>query len=261
MLELIDTHCHLDVADFDADRDQVLARARARGVHRLVIPAVDADHWNPLLELCRRQAGLYPALGLHPVYLEQHRQQDIMALEAALAEHRPVAVGEIGLDYFVDGLDRARQQRLFEAQLEAARSAGLPVILHVRKAHDQVLAALRRIRVPGGIAHAFNGSLQQAQQYLDMGFRLGFGGTLTYARSSKIRALAGTLPLEAIVLETDAPDMAGAAHRGERNSPEYLPDCLQALAEVRQQDPALLAAQTSRNACDVLHLDESRDWS
>lgn len=259
MLELIDTHCHLDVAEFDADRDQVLARCRARGVRRLVIPAVDAAHWSSLLDLCRREPGLYPALGLHPVYLEQHRGEDIQALETALAEHGPVAVGEIGLDYFVDGLDRERQQRLFEAQLAAARTAGLPVILHVRKAHDQVLAALRRIRVPGGIAHAFNGSLQQAQQYLDMGFRLGFGGTLTYERSRRIRALAASLPLEAIVLETDAPDMAVAAHRGERNSPEYLPDCLQALAEVRHQDPGLVAEQTSRNACTVLRLDQAPD--
>jgi TatD DNase family protein len=257
VMDLIDTHCHLDVADFDADRSAVLARSRACGVRRLVIPAVDAAHWASLLALCRREAGLYPALGLHPLYLEQHRQEHVEALESAVARHRPVAVGEIGLDFFVAGLDRERQQRLFEAQLGVARNAGLPVILHVRKSHDQVLAALRRIRVCGGIAHAFNGSLQQAQQYLDMGFKLGFGGTLTYQRSSKIRGLAKALPLEAIVLETDAPDMAVAAHRGERNSPEYLPDCLQALAEVRDQDVALLAECTTRNACAVLRLAEA----
>ena len=137
-----------------------------------------------------------------------------------------------------------------------ARDADLPVLLHVRKSHDQVLATLRRMRVRGGIAHAFNGSLQQARQYLDLGFKLGFGGTLTYARSSRIRALAKALPLEAIVLETDAPDIPVAAHRGERNSPEYLPDCLQALAEVRDADAELLAAQTTRNACAVLYLAE-----
>jgi TatD DNase family protein len=176
------------------------------------------------------------------------------ALEAAVAQHRPVAVGEIGLDFFVAGLDRERQQRLFEAQLAVARNADLPVILHARKSHDQVLATLRRMRVRGGIAHAFNGSLQQARQYLELGFKLGFGGTLTYPRSSRIRALAKALPVEAIVLETDAPDMPVAAHRGERNSPEYLPDCLQALAEVRDADAAVLAAQTTRNACAVLRL-------
>ncbi len=261
MLQLIDTHCHLDVEDFDADRNQVLARTRERGVRRLVIPAVDAAHWASLLDLCRREPGLYPALGLHPVYLRQHAPQDVEALEREVERQQPVAVGEIGLDYFVAGLDREGQQRLFEAQLAVARSADLPVILHVRKAHDQVLAALRRVAVCGGIAHAFNGSLQQAQQYLDLGFKLGFGGALTYERSSRIRSLARALSIDAIVLETDAPDMAVAAHRGERNSPEYLPDCLQALAEVRDQDVEWLAERTTHNACAVLRLNESPRWS
>jgi TatD DNase family protein len=255
-MDLIDTHCHLDVADFDADRAEVLARTRACGVRRLVIPAVDAAHWDALVALCRRESGLYPALGLHPVYLQQHRPEDIPALQQAVERERPVAVGEIGLDYFLADLDRVRQQELFEAQLAVARDAALPVILHARKSHDQVLATLRRVPVRGGIAHAFNGSLQQAGQYLDLGFRLGFGGTLTYPRSSKIRSLAQALPLEAIVLETDSPDMVVSAHRGERNSPEYLPDCLRALAEVRDQDPVVLAEQTTRNACAVLELEE-----
>jgi TatD DNase family protein len=155
----------------------------------------------------------------------------------------------------VTELDRQRQQRLFEAQLQVARDANLPVILHVRKAHDQVLATLKRLRVRGGIAHAFNGSLQQAQQYIDLGFKLGFGGMLTYERSNKLRALARELPLEALVLETDAPDLTVAAHHGERNSPEYLPDCLRALAEVRNADPEEVAHATSRNAEQVLNLD------
>ena len=256
-MDLIETHCHLDVADFDSDRTEVLARTRACGVRRLVIPAVDAAHWDSLLTLCRQQHGLYPALGLHPVYLEQHRPEDVEELETAIDRERPVAVGEIGLDFFLAGLDRERQQQLFEAQLAVARNADLPVILHARKSHDRVLAALRRIGVRGGIAHAFNGSLQQAQLYLELGFKLGFGGTLTYPRSSRIRSLAKALPIEAMVLETDAPDMTVAAHRGERNSPEYLPDCLQALAEVRDQDPALLAEHTTRNACAVLCLEEA----
>lgn len=253
-MELFDSHCHIDVEDFDADRDEVLERARRSGVQRLLVPAVDAAHWEALVTLCHGQAGLYPALGLHPVYLEQHSQRDIAALEQAIAQYRPVAVGEIGLDYFIADLDRERQQQLFEVQLEIARNAGLPVVLHVRKAHDQVLATLRRIKVKGGTAHAFNGSLQQAQQYIDMGFKLGFGGTLTYERSNRIRALARQLPLSAIVLETDAPDMVVATHRGERNSPEYLPDCLQALARVRDEAPDYLAGQTTANACAAFGL-------
>lgn len=253
-MELIDTHCHLDAAAFDADRRQVLDRARQQGVRRMVIPAVDADHWAGLIRLCQSEQALFPALGLHPVYLQAHKQEHISALEREIEKQRPVAVGEIGLDYFIRELDREKQQALFEAQLEVARDAGLPVILHVRKAHDQVLSTLRRIRVSGGTAHAFNGSLQQARQYIEMGFKLGFGGMLTYQRSNRIRRLAEDLPVDAIVLETDAPDMVVADHRGERNSPEYLPHCLRALADVRNEDADFLARQTTINACSVFSL-------
>lgn len=255
-MHLIDTHCHLDVEEFDPDRDQVLAAARAAGLVGIVVPAIHAAGWPRLLRLCASAPDLHPALGLHPVYLAQHRAEHIADLEYALSETRPLAVGEIGLDFHQPELDRTRQQALFEAQLALARVAGLPVLLHVRKAHDQVLAALKRVRVCGGIAHAFNGSLQQARHYLDLGFRLGFGGMLTFERSLKLRPLARALPVEAIVLETDAPDLTVAAHRGERNSPAYLPDVLAALAEVRDADPAELAVQTTRNARDVLGLAE-----
>jgi TatD DNase family protein len=251
---LIDTHCHLDVEEFDPDRAQVLAEARAAGLIGIVIPAIHAAGWPRLLRLCATAADLYPALGLHPVYLAQHRPEHIADLERALADSRPLAVGEIGLDFYQEGLDPARQQALFEAQLVLARSAGLPVLLHARKAHDQVLATLKRLRVRGGIAHAFNGSLQQAGKYLDLGFCLGFGGMLTFERSLRLRPLARALPIEAIVLETDAPDLTVAAHRGSRNSPAYLPEVLSALAEVRDADPAELAAQTTRNAREVLGL-------
>jgi TatD DNase family protein len=254
ILPLIDTHCHLDVEEFEPDRDQVLVAARSAGLVAIVVPAIHAAGWPRLLRLCASAADLHPALGLHPVYLAQHRPEHIDDLERTLAETRPLAVGEIGLDFFVPDLDPARQQALFEAQLALARDAGLPVLLHVRKAHDRVLATLKRLRVRGGIAHAFSGSLQQAQQYLDLGFRLGFGGMLTFERSLKLRPLAKALPLEAIVLETDAPDLTVAAHRGERNSPAYLPDVLAALAEVRDTAPAEIAAQTTRNAQEVLGL-------
>lgn len=253
-MEIIDTHCHIDVEDFDPDRNEILARCRQQGIARIVVPAVLASSWQSLLDLCRRESGLFPALGLHPVYLTQHSDTDIASLAAWVEREKPVAVGEIGLDYYVEALDRERQQHLFESQLQVARDADLPIILHVRKAHDQVLATLKRYKVRGGIAHAFNGSLQQAQQYIDLGFKLGFGGMLTYERSNKLRRLAKELPLDEIVLETDAPDMTVAAHRGERNSPEYLPDCLQSLAEVRDEDPLLVAAATTRNAEQVLGL-------
>lgn len=254
-MQLVDTHCHIDTEAFDADREQVLQRASELGVRQLVVPAIDAAHWAGLIELCDVQPGLFPALGLHPVFLAAHAADDVAALEKMIEKHRPVAVGEIGLDYYVRELDRDQQQVLFEAQLEVARDADLPVILHVRKAHDQVLATLRRIPVRGGTVHAFNGSLQQARHYMNLGFKLGFGGMLTYPRSKKIRQLAGDLPIDVIVLETDAPDMTVSAHQGERNSPEYLPDCLQALAEVRDAGPDELARQTTHNARAVFSLE------
>ncbi|HYQ72552.1 MAG TPA: TatD family hydrolase [Gammaproteobacteria bacterium] len=257
-VEILDTHCHLDVAEFDADRPAVLQRATAQGVCGIVVPGVAAAGWRGLRDFCAGDARLYPAYGLHPVCLEQHRPADLQALETWLAHEPAVAVGEIGLDYYVGGLDKRRQQDLFEAQLQLARAAGLPVLLHVRKAHDPVLATLRRIRVCGGIAHAFNGSLQQAAQYRDLGFKLGFGGMLTFERSSKLRKLARELPLDDLVLETDAPDMTVVQHRGERNSPEYLPLCLAALAEVRDEPREELARRTTANARAVLRLD---DWN
>jgi TatD DNase family protein len=253
-MDLIDTHCHIDVEDFDADRAVVLDHCRRLGIRRLIVPAVIARTWRNLLDLCHHEPGLLPALGLHPMYIDQHSDADLAALATWVERECPVAIGEIGLDYFVSDLDRSRQQQVFETQLIVARDAGLPVVLHVRKAHDQVLSTLKRIKVRGGFAHAFNGSLQQAEQYVDLGFKLGFGGMLTFERSNKLRGLAKALPLEALVLETDAPDMTVVAHRGERNSPEYLPDCLQALADVRGEDPDVIAAVTTRNAEAVLGL-------
>ncbi|MGB5178903.1 MAG: TatD family hydrolase [Gammaproteobacteria bacterium] len=254
-MELIDSHCHLDVSDFDADRQAVLRRARRNGVAGIVVPGIDAAGWDPLWQLCCSEPGLYPAFGLHPVFLPQHTARDLVVLQALVQRHPPVAIGEIGLDYFVEGLDREDQQTLFESQLAIARDAGLPVILHVRKSHDQVLATLKRVRVCGGICHAFNGSQQQASLYLDLGFRFGFGGMLTFERSTRLRTLAKALPLESLVLETDAPDMTVAQHQGERNSPEYLPYCLAALAEVRDESAQEIARVTTANAREVLKLD------
>jgi TatD DNase family protein len=256
MMRLIDTHCHLDVDDFEQDRAAVLSHCHGLGIDGIVIPAILREGWDNLLDLCRQYEGPYPALGLHPVFLDRHHEADVAALEDYVSRKHPVAIGEIGLDFFIRELDRDRQQLLFERQLAVARAAALPVILHVRKAHDEVLKTLRGARVAGGIAHAFNGSLQQARQYMELGFKLGFGGTLTYEKANKIRSLAADLPIEAIVLETDAPDMVVSSHRGERNSPEYLPECLQALATIRQEDPEAIALATSANARAVLNLEQ-----
>lgn len=250
-MQLFDTHCHIDVEEFAEDRAEVLAAARRAGVAEILVPAVERSTWADLLALCADDPGLHPALGLHPVYLARHRDADAAALADAVAAARPVAIGEIGLDWFVDGLDRDRQQRLLEAELEVAEAFSLPVVLHVRKAHDAMLATLRRYRLQGGTCHAFNGSIDQAHRYIDMDFRLGFGGMLTFERSSRLRRLASQLPLEAIVLETDAPDMTVASHRFERNSPEYLPEVLATLAGLRdmpEDEVARITTETARAA-------------
>lgn len=253
-MELIDTHCHIDVADFDLDRQQVLERAKERGVRNLVVPGIRVGTWDRLLDICRQHQELLPALGLHPICMGQHRVEDIKALEERIGRQRPVAIGEIGLDFFIKDPDRRGQERLLEVQLCVARDAGLPVLLHIRKAHDHVLKLLRRVRPPGGIAHAFNGSRQQAEQFIDLGFRIGFGGVVTFDGARKIRALAAELPLTSLVLETDAPDLPPARHRGGRNSPEYLPEVLETLSELRAEDPEYIASQTTANAREVLAL-------
>ena len=252
-MEITDTHCHLDVSDFDLDRDEILARCRAQGISKIIIPAIQSKTWSKVLDLCKSEKGLYPALGLHPVFINQHQADDLNKLEQLLETTSPVAIGEIGLDFYIKELDQQQQIDLFEAQLHIAKNHNLPVILHVRKAHDHVLQLLKKIKVKGGFSHAFNGSLQQAEQYIDLGFKLGFGGTLTYENSTKIHNLAKTLPLESIVLETDAPDMVVESHRGKRNSPEYIMECLTALAKIRNQDIDVIAKQTSQNANDVIN--------
>jgi TatD DNase family protein len=253
-MEIIDTHCHLDVEAFDPDREAVLARCHDAGISTIVVPGIAAAGWDKLIALCSERNDLYPALGLHPIYINDHLPDHIGKLKALVAQYHPVAIGEIGLDYYIETLDRTRQQSFLEQQLQLAGDVNLPVILHVRKSHDQMIKTLKRFTVPGGIVHAFNGSLPQAQQYMDMGFKLGFGGTLTYEGSKKIRRLARELPLEAIVLETDAPDMVVSAHRGQRNSPEYVLDCARALAKIRDCALEDIALQTSHNARAILNL-------
>jgi TatD DNase family protein len=249
----IDTHCHLDAAEFDADRDAVHARAVAAGVGIQIVPAISRDNFAAVAATCMRYAGCLPAWGLHPMYVETHRAEHLADLRAQVEAQRPVAIGEIGLDRFVD-LDYPAQEHFCIAQLKIAREYDLPVLLHCRRAHDDLLKHLRRIGVRGGIAHAFNGSFQQAEAFLKLGFRLGFGGAFTWPRASRLRRLAVELPLEAIVLETDSPDIPPAWVGRGRNTPEELPRIAATLAELRGIDVATVAQTTTRNARELLQL-------
>ncbi|HYQ38868.1 MAG TPA: TatD family hydrolase [Pseudomonas sp.] len=255
-MRLIDTHTHLDFPDFDADRSAVLARCRALGVERLVVLGVYQANWQRLWELVEREDGLYAAFGLHPIYLEQHRPEHLAELRDRLArlagQPKLCALGEFGLDWFLPELDRARQQALFEAQLALACEFELPALLHVRRAHAATIATLKRYRPQrGGIVHAFAGSLEEAREYLKLGFRLGLGGAATWEQANRLRKVVAQLPLEAIVLETDAPDMAPSLHAGERNSPEFLAEICAVLAGLRGIPPDELAAASSRNASEL----------
>ncbi|MGY0504646.1 TatD family hydrolase [Luteimonas sp. e5] len=248
-MRLIDSHSHFDVAAFDADREAALARAQAAGVVAQIVPAIDAAGWARLGEVCDAHPGLLPAYGLHPVYLDAHRPEHLQQLRALLESGtRCVAIGEIGLDWFIDTLDRERQRFYFDAQLALAREFDLPVVVHARRAVEDVIAHLRRHAPLRGVVHSFAGSREQAEQLHALGFMLGIGGPVTYPRARRLRATVATMPLPQLLLETDAPDQPDSEWRGRRNEPSRLPKVLEVIAELRGEDPAHVARVTTHNA-------------
>ena len=288
-LTWLDTHCHLDASEFDADRNEVRQQALQAGVTQCLYPAVEVANFDAVRLLAHRHNATHItahtsttsseiprdvyALGIHPLYTPTATEAHLQQLDAALQQHRTdpqlVAVGEIGLDGFVPTINSPeawdKQQHFYRAQLKLARQHQLPVVLHVRRSADALLKGLRDINVKGGIAHAFNGSLQQAQAFIEMGFKLGFGGALTFERALQLRRLATTLPLSAIVLETDAPDIpphwlyTPAEQRTQgvpqgRNSPAQLPRIAQVLADLRGISLSEVAHVTYENAQSVLRL-------
>jgi TatD DNase family protein len=255
----IDTHCHLDAREFvaaDGGPPGVGQRAAGNGVDMIVIPAVARDNWTTVAQIAATTPNACYGLGIHPMCVPQATDEDLEVLralaQASMADPRFVAIGEVGLDYFIPELCtpemRSKQERFFRAQLRIARDLGLPVLTHVRRSQDQVLKHVRQITPPTGIAHAFNGSFQQAQAFIDLGFHLGFGGAFTFTRALQIRRLATQLPLGSIVMETDAPDIAPAWIHPARNSPENLAAIGVALAELRAMEPSEVATVTTRNA-------------
>ena len=254
MINLVDSHCHLDFQLFDIDRADILDHCQQLGVNDIVVPGVTADKWERLLNICDQSPLLHPALGLHPLFMDEHTAQHLVDLKKLIATVDPVAIGEIGLDFYLPDHDKQAQIELFTAQLKLAQSTQLPVLLHVRKAHDQTINLLKTHRVIGGIVHAFNGSLQQAEQYTKLGFVLGVGGVITHAKARRLRTLFSQIPLASIVLETDAPDMPLAELHDQRNTPENIPLILAALATIRSESKQELATITTGNAKRILNI-------
>ncbi|MFZ6755834.1 TatD family hydrolase [Undibacterium sp. Ji50W] len=260
----IDTHCHLDAAEFGGTSLQVAEQAARAGVTGIVVPAVHKNNFETVIQLGQQRSDCFYALGIHPMYVPTSKEEDLLLLRQKVdslmagedADQKLVAIGEIGLDYFVPALTesplREKQEYFYVEQLKIARDFDLPVLLHVRRSQDIILKHLRRIKVRGGIAHAFNGSQQQAEAFIALGIKLGFGGAMTFTRALQIRRLASELPLESIVLETDAPDIPPHWLNAGANSPSQLPQIGSVLAELRQMDKAQLAAATSANALDIL---------
>jgi TatD DNase family protein len=253
-MRLVDSHSHLDAPEFDADRGAAHARALAAGVERQVVPAVQAAGWPKLKQVCAEMPGLFAAYGLHPMYLDAHRREHLGELRDWIQRERPVAVGECGLDFFVEGLDAGAQQPYFDGQLRLAREFDLPVIVHARRAVDSVIAAFRKVGGLRGVVHSFSGSAEQAAQLHKLGFLLGIGGPVTHVRATRLRGIVATMPLEQLLLETDSPDQPGAAHRGDRNEPAHLIEVLDAVANLRDMPREELAAATTANAVRLFGL-------
>lgn len=245
---LVDTHCHLDFPILADQIDAVVARAQQHGVTRFVVPAVAAEHFERVVTLASHHAFGF-ALGLHPCFLSEHSATSLKALEQALQTYQPLAVGEIGLDFY-HGLDTSEQQlALFKAQLRLAKRFELPVILHVRKAHDQVLKVLRELQFQqGGVVHAFSGSAAQAERYIGFGFKLGVGGVISHERAMRVKKLFAALPLDALVLETDAPDMPLQGAQGKPNEPAAVARVAQLLADLQGVSVEEVAQRTTANA-------------
>jgi TatD DNase family protein len=253
-MQLIDTHCHLDSSELLPTLSYIVAQCQKAGISNIIIPGIKQDNWFTILQICNTDKTLHPALGLHPMFLDDHHSHHLQILKQHALEGHIIAIGEIGLDFQIE-LDKERQKHLFEAQLKIAHEANLPVILHVRKAHDQTLSILRKIKnTCGGIVHSFNGSLQQADKYMELGFLFGIGGAFTYDRAKKLQKLAATLPLKSIVLETDAPYMLPASRKNQPNSPEFLVDILEAISKLRPESKSTIAKQTTNNAKRILHI-------
>lgn len=269
-MQLIDSHSHIDFSEFDQDRNEVVQRAIDAGVSDIIVSATTADRWHLVKKVCEKNQQIcHPAYGLHPMFMGEHRlgdygdddkkddNNDIERLKHWLENNHAVAIGEIGLDFFIEEANksnRAAQLALFISQLEIASELKLPVIIHARKSLDIILKHLRKFPEVCGSIHSFSGSEQQAKQLIDLGFYLGFGGPITYSRATRLHQLIRILPLDALLIETDAPDQPAATHNSQRNEPAFITNVVEKIAELKNLDSEIVALKTTKNAASLFHL-------
>lgn len=251
---IIDSHCHIDFSDFDGDRNEVIHRAQQHGVEKIIVPGIQRTYWERVRHCCDTYPALYPCYGLHPYFIAEHSSNDIQALANYIEQHRPVAVGECGLDFFLKELDRDQQQFYFEQQLDIALQADLPVVIHARKSTEAVIDAIRQRPGLRGMIHSYSGSYEQAVKLIDLGFYLSFGGPLTFQQASRLRKLVSQLPLDSILIETDAPDQPGQMANRQRNEPAFIVEVVEQIALLQHTDTNRVADITTENAKALFQL-------
>lgn len=254
MTMLIDSHCHLDDDRYGHSLELLLADAIKVGVQQFVVPATTMKRWSIISKLNELYPCVHVAYGLHPMFMAENTLSDVDSLEQTLAENNAVAVGECGLDFFLGNDDEGAQLALFEAQLDIAKNMHLPCIIHSRKSLDRVLSILRKKNINSGVIHSFSGSLQQAKQLTDLGFKLGIAATVCFDRAKKLQKVVKEIDLGCILLESDAPDQSGPLHRGQLNRPAYITDVLKKIAELKQLDAVIIARQTVKNTKNLFNL-------
>jgi TatD DNase family protein len=252
---IIDSHCHIDFAQFDHDREQVIQSARHAGVEKIIVPGITAGSWQKQHDICQQYDGLYPAFGLHPYFLAQHKPQHLDALKLWIEQHDTIGIGECGLDFYLPVLAKDAQAFYFYAQLDLAIEKQLPVIIHARKSTEQVIQAIKQRPGLRGMIHSYSGSYEQALQLIELGFYISLGASITYDNATRMQKIAARLPLEYLLVETDAPDQAGGAHRGGRNEPGFIVEVIDSLAVIKDIAREIVVQQTSFNAARLFGLD------
>lgn len=251
---IIDSHCHIDFTDFDADRSEVIQRAQQQGIEKIIVPGVQRSSWDRVRHCSDSYPALYPCYGLHPYFISEHKKTDIQALQTYIDQHRPVAIGECGLDFFLRDLDRELQQFYFEQQLDIALQADLPVVIHARKSTEAVIDAIKQRRSLRGMIHSYSGSYQQALKLINLGFYLSFGGPVTFEKATRLRKLVSQLPLDCLLVETDAPDQPGQMANRQRNEPAFIAEVVEQIALLHHTDINRVADITTENAKALFQL-------